>query len=324
MKIAITGAAGFIGSNLVRHLTGLGHEVAASDVVPPLEILSGVCFEKIDLLDGASLAKWIKLSQPDIVFHLGARTDLLGKSQHDYVANIKGVENVINACRGCSSINRVLFASSRMVCEIDYQPKDYDDYCPPNAYGESKVLGEKIVKSADVAFEWVLVRPTSIWGPGFGIPYRNFFDQIQKRRYFHPGKFRPLKSFGYIGNTLFQLTTLMDAPTDSVNKKCFYLGDYEPLCLNDWAEYIHQAFGLSDKIPTVPMPILRVAGSVGTIINLVLNKELSPLTTFRLNNLITNMVYPQLGELKEITGELPFSWVDGTEQTVKWICSKQP
>ena len=29
-----------------------------------------------------------------------------------------------------------------MVCRIDYIPKDFDDYCAPNLYGESKVIGE--------------------------------------------------------------------------------------------------------------------------------------------------------------------------------------
>ena len=318
-KIAITGAAGFIGSNLAKHLAARGHAIYGCDIAHR-EGIEGFCeFERVDILNTAALADWLKPSQAEIVYHLGARTDLLGRDLADYRANTTGVENIVSVCSAIPRIRRVVFASSRMVCLIDHLPKNYDDYCPPNPYGESKVNGEQIVKNAKTPFEWVMVRPTSIWGPGFGIPYRNFFDQIRKRRYFHPGKYRPVKSFGYIGNTVFQLTKLLDASTDSVNKKCFYLGDYEPLCLNDWADYIHQSFGLSGEIPTVPMPLLRMAGCVGTIINGVLNKELSPLTTFRLNNLITNMVYPHLDELRQITGDLPFDWKAGTRHTVEWL-----
>lgn len=319
MKIAITGASGFIGSNLVRHLHGLGHEIAASDVVRPNKVPGGVIFDQVDLLDAPALTEWLVRSRPDVLFHLGARTDLLGRSLADYAANTKGVENIISACRHCASLRRVIFASSRMVCRIDYQPRSYDDYCPPNPYGESKVEGERIIRAAGVHFDWVMVRPTSIWGPGFGVPYRNFFDQVRRRRYFHPGGNRPKKSFGYIGNTIFQLSALMQAPAESINRKCFYLGDYEPLCLYDWSNFIHREFRIPGKIPTVPMPLLRIAGWVGTLMNRVLSREVAPLTNFRLNNLITNMVYPQLEELRRVTGDLPFSWQEGTRLTVAWL-----
>jgi GlcNAc-P-P-Und epimerase len=320
MKIAITGSTGFIGSNLARYLTSAGHQVFASDIRSSIEIPSGLDFEQVDLLDQLALTGWVKRIEPDVLFHLGARTDLIGRSASDYAANTKGVENIILACRGSRSLRRVLFASSRMVCRIDHQPAHYNDYCPPNAYGESKVVGERIVKSTDAGFQWVLFRPTSIWGPGFGIPYRNFFDQIRKKRYFHPGGYRPKKSFGYIGNTIFQLSKLIDAPAGLVNHKCFYLGDFEPLCVNDWADTIHQMFGLSGHIKTVPIPLLRVAGCVGNVINQAMGKDVAPLTTFRLNNLISDMVYPQLEELRAATGELPFSWREGTKQTVDWLC----
>ena len=38
---------------------------------------------------------------------------------------------------------------------------------PPNLYGESKVIGEKLVQESEINCDWVIVRPTSIWGPWF-------------------------------------------------------------------------------------------------------------------------------------------------------------
>ena len=61
--------------------------------------------------------------RPSHFFHLGARTDLRGESQRDYAANIVGLENVIEAARRAPSLQRVIFASSRMVCRIDHRPR---------------------------------------------------------------------------------------------------------------------------------------------------------------------------------------------------------
>ena len=320
-KILITGVAGFIGSNLAKSLVVQGHQVLGIDSMsasrlPPCRA------EMINILDGSDLSKCFAAFRPDVVYHLAARTDLLGKSLEDYSANTVGVKNIIAVSSECSSVKRVIFASSRMVCRIDHVPLNYDDYSAPNFYGKSKVEGEKIVKESAVKFEWVIVRPTSIWGPGFGIPYRNFFDQVRKRRYFHPGNHHPRKSFGYIDNTVFQLASLMEADASRVNRRTFYLGDYDPLDVCVWADYINVLFGFTGRIPAVPMPMLRMAGNVGDVFNKLTGKDRAPLTTFRLNNLITDMIYPQLDELKEVTGPLPFNWQTGTQRTVGWIVAQ--
>lgn len=317
MKIAITGASGFIGQNLLKALRDGGAVPLASDLCGSFGVTA------LDLRDSGSVRNWLVSGEPEVVVHLAARTDLLGRSIGDYEVNIAGVSNLIAAARAASSVKRVIFASSRMVCRIDDIPDSYDHYSPPNPYGASKVEGERLVKGAGLPFEWTIVRPTSIWGPGFGIPYRNFFDQVSRRRYFHQRGHNPLKSFGYVGNTVYQLIKLIEAPKAAVDRRTFYLGDYEPVAIRDWANYIHESFGLARKIPDVPMPMLRCVAKVGDCLNAISGKDHAPLTTFRLNNLITHMVYPQLEELRLITGPLPFDWREGTRRTVQWLRTGQ-
>lgn len=319
-KVLITGASGFIGRNLASYLAEAGMEVHGSDVTPPpLPSKARISFTPVDILDKPSLIKWIRSSAPDYVVHLGARTDLLGKSLGDYAANTIGVDNVIEACSSLPSLRRVIFASSRMVCPVDYIPHTYEDYCPPNFYGTSKMEGEKRVRAADVGYSWVMVRPTSIWGPGFGIPYRNFFDQIRKRRYFHPSGCRPRKSFGFVGNTVYQLKKLLAAEDGEVNRKTFYLGDYDPLDVLDWANHIHSCFGYEGVVRQVPVFLLRWIALLGDGVNKLSSADRAPLTSFRLSNLLARMVYPQLSELRAVTGDLPYSWREGTAQTVDWL-----
>lgn len=313
--IAVTGAAGFLGRNFLFALDTDGIPRIASDLVA--DGPRGV--DCVDLTCRDELCKWLLRTSPTVIVHLGARTDLVGRRLGDYAANTVGVSNVIEAARNLPRLRRVIFASSRMVCRIDDIPSDYDHYSPPNPYGASKVEGERLVKSADLPFEWVLVRPTSIWGPGFGIPYRNFFDQVRKRRYFHQAGHNPLKSFGYVENTVYQLMKLIDAPAELVDRRTFYLGDYAPLSVREWANRIHTAFDLPGKIPDIPLAALRVAAKVGDLTNWVLRDDRAPLTTFRLNNLLANMVYPQLSELEVVTGPLPYDWKYGTDKTVAWL-----
>jgi len=320
LKIHITGGAGFIGLNLALYLQTRGYQVSASDVRSRPQVLSAeIHYASADLLDAEGLANLLADVRPDVVVHLGARTDLHGAGPADYAANTDGVRNLIAACRCCPKLRRVLFASSRMVCRIDYVPTDFSDYCPPNAYGQSKVEAEQIVKTDNLGFEWSIFRPTSIWGPHFDIPYRTFFDQIRSGRYFHPGKFNPGKSFGYVGNSVFQIDKLIEAPADKVQGRTFYLGDYSPIHLREWADMIAAKSNPPRKILTAPMLLLRAGARVGDLLSWAGMKDRFPLTTFRLNNLITDMIYPQLEDLEAITGALPYSLEAGTDATIKWL-----
>lgn len=318
-KVIITGVSGFIGRKLAACLIDCGYQVEGSDISRHSSLDSRCRFTSVNLVDEQAIHEWVRSCSPDYLVHLGARTDLLGSSLDDYAANTAGVRNVIRACQKNRSLKMAVFASSRMVCRVDYVPGSYEDYCPPNFYGQSKVETEKIVRTSGLHVPWVLVRPTSIWGPGFGIPYRNFFDQVRKRRYFHPAGYRPRKSFGYVGNTVFQLTKLLEADPRTIGGRTFYLGDYSPLDVLEWANYIHSAFGYLGSVREVSFSALKIAALAGDVFNKVTAADRAPLTSFRLNNLVAEMVYPQLAELHEVTGDLPYDWRKGTDETVEWM-----
>jgi nucleoside-diphosphate-sugar epimerase len=256
--------------------------------------------------------------KPNLVLHLGARTDLdENRDIRGYAANIDGVANIIEAVRQAGSVERTLFASSRLVFEIGYTPKSEVDYKPSTLYGESKVQGEKLVRQAADSFgPWAIVRPTSIWGPWFDVPYKQFFESIEKGNYMHPGRHSPRKSYGYVGNTVYQLERILEAPVEKVNGSTFWLADYPPLHLRDWANEIQRALG-AKPIRTAPLPLLKLAAAVGDAAKAVGWKE-PPLTSFRLNNLITEMVY-DTSELENIVGPLPFSTEQGVKSTVDWL-----
>jgi nucleoside-diphosphate-sugar epimerase len=148
LRILITGGSGFIGINLVEHYRSRGVPVLNLDAKPPRNPAHTGLWQACDILDGPGLLAQATAFQPTHLFHLAARTDLNGASLADYAANTEGTSRTIEAVTALPGLRRVIFASSRMVCRIGYQPRHDQDYCPSTPYGESKVDTERRVRAA--------------------------------------------------------------------------------------------------------------------------------------------------------------------------------
>lgn len=277
----------------------------------------GIDSREVDLRDRARLVDLVRSTAPAAIVHLGARTDLGGKSLADYTANTDGVTNLIAAIQGTPSIERCLFASSQLVCRVGYVPRDDHDTCPDTQYGQSKVRGEEIVRAwKSGAVTWCLLRPTTIWGPGMGAHYLRFLRMIEHGRYVHVGG-RPLyKSYGYVGNTVHQIRRLLAAPADHINGRTFYLADYQPLSLRAWADAIQREMGAS-PIRTIPEAAARSVALGGDLLNR-LGWSRFPFNSFRLRNVLTEYQF-DLRATEEICGPLPYSMNDGVRELVAWF-----
>ncbi len=316
-RVFITGGSGFIGTNLVQYYLDHDVEVMNYDICPPRNVLHADYWHRADILDGSALLKAVQDFNPDYVFHLAARTDLDGKNIEDYAANTRGVSNLVGAAKGVSNLKRVVFASSMLVCKLGYQPTNDTDYMPSTFYGESKVAGEVIVREEiGDAFEWLIVRPTSIWGPWFDVPYKKFFTAVVKGYYFHPKNLKVMRSYGFVLNAVHELAKLASCSKEMVRSKTFYLADYVPIELKAWGEMIQKASN-SRKIREIPVAIFIVAAGLGDILKRLGYAE-PPMSTFRFNNMRTNAIFDMDG-VKQLCGELPFSTREGVESTVDWM-----
>jgi len=176
-KVLVTGGSGFIGTNLVDALLKEGATVLNLDQSKPLKEEHLASWKGVDILDYANLERAILNFDPEVIVHLAAVTDLDGTTDEYYKSNIVGTQNIIEIAKKVKALKRVLYTSSMYVCQPGYIPKNYDDYKPHTVYGESKVKGELMVKAIkDPAYSWVIIRPSSIWGPWFSVPYIIFFE----------------------------------------------------------------------------------------------------------------------------------------------------
>lgn len=312
-KITITGGSGFIGTNLVESFSKEGYTIQNIDKATPVKESLNKNWECIDILDYKSLENSIFKFQPDIIIHMAAITDLNGVSLSYYNANIEGTQNIIKVAKKIKSLQKVIFTSSMYVCKPGYIPLDFDDYKPHTLYGESKVQGELMVKAiSDVNYNWTIIRPTSIWGPWFKIPYIDFFKIVYQGKYFDFGK-ACTKTYGYVENTVYQIKELITS--DKSNNKIFYLGDQPAIQISEWANEISMEMG-KGKIRSIPYILLKSVALVGDILTKF--KINFPITTFRLNNMTTNNVLP-LDNLYNIAVKPPFSRIDGVRNTIAWL-----
>lgn len=314
-RVLITGGSGFIGTNLVYKLLKDGDvELMAIDKCRPKIPEHTKIWRSIDICNKEELIGFIKQFNPNQVIHLAARTDLRGKQLEDYNPNILGVKNLLEGLKQSPELERVVFASSMYVCRPGYSPENFDDYSPHTIYGESKVLTEKIIKENPLPYTWAIIRPTSIWGPYFGEPYDRFFKIVLNHMYFHLGKKACKKTYGYIDNTVCQILSILNADKEKINEQTFYLGDYCPYNISEWANEIAQHENI--KIPQLPFFFFRCGAWVGDMLKVF--KINFPMTSFRLKNMTTDNVL-DLEPIKTLLPELPVSRLKGNVETLKWI-----
>lgn len=312
-NILITGGSGFIGTHLVTSLSK-ENKIINIDIKKPKIREHTQFWVSVDICDKEALKDVFLQFHPEIVIHLAARTDLKGNTVKDYPANTIGVRNLLEVIQKTDTVRQVIFTSSMYVCYPGYNPKNDNDYAPHTAYGESKVITEKLIKEHNPNYTWSIIRPTSIWGPYFGEPYDKFFHIVLSHAYFHLGEKACKKTYGYVGNAIYQINSILHAEKEFIDKKTFYIGDYEPYDITEWANEIaaHEHI----RIPTIPFFLFRIAAAFGDFLKLI--GITFPMTSFRLKNMTTNNIQ-DLTQIRKLAPNLPFSREKGNEETIKWI-----
>ena len=155
MRILVTGAAGFIASNLIPRLLGRGDDVAGADnfflgkrayVVQHPRF----AFHELDLLDLDGVVALMEEFRPDRIWHLAANSDIsYGTKYTDF--DLKGgtlvTYNILEAMRR-TDVKEIVFSSSGAVYgepAVMPTPEDYGPILPISLYAASKVACETLI-----------------------------------------------------------------------------------------------------------------------------------------------------------------------------------
>jgi UDP-glucose 4-epimerase len=155
VRTLVTGAAGFIASNLIPRLLARGDEVIGIDnfFLGKREYLpehERFLFVELDLLDLATLTRVFTEARPERVWHLAANSDIsFGMKYTDF--DLKGgtlvTYNVLEAMRAAGT-KEIVFSSSGAVYgepSVMPTPEDYGPILPISLYAASKVACETLI-----------------------------------------------------------------------------------------------------------------------------------------------------------------------------------
>lgn len=248
MKAFVTGAAGFVGSNLVDALLLRGDTVVGYDNFSTgfQEFLAGAMrsskFELLrgDLLDTSRLTSAV--NGCDIVFHLAANADVRFGTDHpmlDLEQNTTGTFRILEAMRA-TGVRRIVFSSTGSVygeTTVIPTPENAPFPVQTSLYGASKVACEGLISaySEGFGFQGLVFRFVSILGPRYTHGHIvDFYRQLRSDplHLLILGDGRQKKSYLHISDCIAAILTAVEK--SQVKYDVFNLGTDEYCEVNDF------------------------------------------------------------------------------------------
>ena len=249
-RVAVTGASGFIGRHLIEHLAARGTDVVA--VRRP--------FDSHTLRDA--------LRGADALVHLAGVVSAVRERDY-FAANVDGTRAVAEAARAAgvplihiSSLAAAGPASPRA-------PRSEDDApAPINAYGRSKLAGERVIAALD-GLRWTILRPGVVYGPRdrallpvFRLAERGILPLV--------GRTDAAYTFIHVADLVRVITAAVDSPAE---RDILFVGHPDPVTTRDLLDGVRATSNRRGRIVRIPLAITRLAAFGGDAVGVLFGKR---------------------------------------------------
>lgn len=321
--VFVTGATGFIGTQLCLKLANEGYivhalyrsiEKAQALNKPNIHLVKGNIFDKDQLAE--------LMSPCEGLFHLSAYAKVWAKNRSlFYQTNVEGTRNIIEAAVS-ADIKRGIFVSSAGVLgpSINKPVTETTEHTMPyfTDYEATKAMADEMIMEVK-SFEPIIVFPTRVYGPGLLSESNSTTAMI--RDYIN-GKWHTIPGNGEaIGNYVF-IDDVVDGMLQAYQKGMphqNYILSGSNISYNDFFKLISSISGQKHSLIRVPALVIKAVASVMMMITKLTGK--APLITPGLvRKFLCNWNTNCAKALKDFNYR-PKDISEGLKRTINWLNS---
>jgi UDP-glucose 4-epimerase len=267
MKILVTGANGFIGTQLAETLANSGHQVrnTARSLAPnnPITTEMITCdLESADNLDHLTTGC-------DAIVHLAGRAHVMSDdpatSESLYLSANVDVTRRLAQSAARTGVKRMILMSSVKVngesTTIDSPFTSQDTPNPQDPYGRSKTQAEQTLWDVASAsgLEGVVIRPPLVYGPGVRANFASLIGIVNRGMPLPLGSIQNKRSFVAIDNLIDCIATALQS--SNAAGQTFLVSDGNDLSTPELIRYIASALHKSPTLFSFPPVLLKLAAT---------------------------------------------------------------
>jgi nucleoside-diphosphate-sugar epimerase len=300
MKIFITGATGFVGTNLTMYLSQKSYEVVKVD--------------RYHLSDLGPL-----LDSESVIIHLAGKAhDLRDVSlpKEYYDANYHLTKQLYDIFLRSNAKTFIFLSSVKAAADsVNGALTEEITANPQTVYGKSKRMAEEYIQAQGTKDDksYFILRPCMIHGPGNKGNLNMLYKFVAKNIPYPLASYANKRSFLSVENLCFIILALLEG---NVTSGIYNLADNEPLATSEVVETISNAISKKAKLWKVPKSLIAGLAKVGDLLHL-------PLTSERLLKLTEDYVVSNQKIKKAINKDLPLSARQGLSITIKSFHASQ-